>query len=437
MEALRHAGRVQDFGAVFFRRNSTQVRNQGGLWDASMKVYPLVRGAPVKHNLEWHFPLNGMVKFCHLEHDTTVLSYQGSEICLICFDELTHFTESQFWYMFSRNRSMCGVKPYIRASTNPDADSWVLTLISWWIGDDGFPIKGRAGVVRWFIRQDDVLLWGDSGQELRDKYGAEVMPKSLTFVPALITDNQALLAKDPGYLANLMAMDSVSRGRLLDGNWKIRPKAGEFFREEWVRWYDPATPPAYLQIYGFSDYAVTDGGGDYTEHGILGVSPNDDIVLLDWWSGQTNSAEWIEAQLDLVNKWKPLKWVGEAGPIRRAIEPFLERRMRERRDYCQLEWLPSIANKPTRARAIQSRAAMGKIYYPTGTPWAQRLIRQMSNFPGENTPDDAVDVLSLAGRTLDTLNGGRVPTAKPKITATEAALARLRQRSTGSTGMSA
>ena len=33
---------------------------------------------------------------------------------------------------------MCGVKPYIRATCNPDADSWVKALISWWLDDSDF-----------------------------------------------------------------------------------------------------------------------------------------------------------------------------------------------------------------------------------------------------------------------------------------------------------
>jgi hypothetical protein len=52
------------------------------------------------------------------------------ELPPIGFDELTHFSESQFFYMLSRNRSMCGVRPYVRATTNPDADSWVATFIA-------------------------------------------------------------------------------------------------------------------------------------------------------------------------------------------------------------------------------------------------------------------------------------------------------------------
>ena len=81
--------------------------------------------------LQWQFPSGAKLKFAHLEHEKTKYDWQGSQIPLIGFDELTHFSRSQFLYMLSRNRSTCGVRPYIRATTNPDADSWVADFIAW------------------------------------------------------------------------------------------------------------------------------------------------------------------------------------------------------------------------------------------------------------------------------------------------------------------
>jgi predicted phage terminase large subunit-like protein len=419
LESLRHVIHNTGFYACYFRRNATQVRNPGGLWDESMKLYALAGGEPSVHSLEWVWPRGGRIKFSHLEYDDTVLNWQGSQIALICFDELTHFSASQFWYMLSRNRSMCGVRPYVRATTNPDADSWVAEFISWWIDQNtGLPIVERGGKIRWFIRVNDALVWADSPEELKASYGDQVMPKSVTFIPATIHDNKKLLESDPGYMANLMALDTVERERLLDGNWKIRPAAGMFFKKECVRWYDHKQPPQHLNIYAASDYAVTDGGGDYTELGIFGIDPAQNIFVLDWWYGQTDSSVWIERQIDMIQKWKPIEWIGEAGVIMRALESSINKRMLERKVFCKLRWLPSISNKPTRARAFQARWALGKVYmpmddqeYPTGLPWAQRLLQQMDNFPTEGAHDDGVDVCSLIGRTIDDLFGAVPPDA--------------------------
>ena len=106
-----------------------QITNPGALWDESLKLYPLVGGIPHLGVREWRWPCGGKIKFGHLQFETTVYDWQGAQIAQICFDELTHFTAHQFFYMVSRNRSTCGVRPYIRATCNPDADSWVADFL--------------------------------------------------------------------------------------------------------------------------------------------------------------------------------------------------------------------------------------------------------------------------------------------------------------------
>lgn len=182
--------------------------------------------------------------------------------------------------------------------------------------------------------------------------------------------------------------------------------SGDYFKAEDCQWYE--TPPKHLRIYGSSDYAVTADGGDFTEHGVFGLDPNDDLYVLDWWFDQTTSDVWIESLLDLIKRHKPLSWYGESGVIRRSVEPFLLKRMRERRVYCDNQWLPSITDKPTRARAFQSRWAMRKVFLPANKEWAARLLRQLTRFPA-GAEDDGVDVCSLIGRALDDMYAARVP----------------------------
>lgn len=259
LEALRHTGNGK-FGAVIFRRQGTQVTGEGGLWDTAMQIYPAIGGAPrMSPRLQFQFPSGAKISFAHLQYETDVLGWQGSQIPLVCFDELTHFERGQFFYMLSRNRSACGVRPYVRATCNPDADSWVAEFIAWWLDDDGFPIPERAGRLRWFTRINDAIYWADSPEALADLTGCSPDDaKSVTFIPSRITDNPALLSKDPGYMANLKALPMVERARLLDGNWKIRPAAGLVFPRHnanliqaipadwnitWVRAWDLAATP--------------------------------------------------------------------------------------------------------------------------------------------------------------------------------------------------
>jgi len=70
--------------------------------------------------------------------------------------------------MVSRNRSTCGVRPYIRATCNPDADSWVANFLAPWIDPEtGFPIPERVGVLRYYVRVAEKIVWADRPEDLR------------------------------------------------------------------------------------------------------------------------------------------------------------------------------------------------------------------------------------------------------------------------------
>lgn len=235
MECLRHIDNPE-FGAVIFRRQSTQITNEGGLYDTALSMYmPL--GAVFKQvpALMCTFPSGAKVSFRHLQYDKNVLDWQGSQIPLIAFDELTHFTEHQFFYMLSRNRTTCGVKPYIRATCNPDANSWVADFISWWIDQDtGYPIPERSGKIRYYARMSGEIIWSSSREELEATYGHDAV-KSVSFISSSIYDNKILLKANPEYLASLNALPEVEKERLLKGNWKIRPTGGMYFKESQVQ----------------------------------------------------------------------------------------------------------------------------------------------------------------------------------------------------------
>ena len=172
-----------------------------------------------------------------------------------------------------------------------------------------------------------------------------------------------------------------------------QPEQGTYFQRDWFQRYRVGEESAAMHIYGASDYAVTQDGGDNTEHGVIGLDHRGDVWVLDWWYGQTEADQWIEKQLDLINLWKPFCWFGEKGVIKRAIAPFLSRRMLERKAFCRLEWIASVVDKPSRARAFQALASSGRVHFPYG-PTGDRILDQCLRFP-TGSVDDAVDVLSL------------------------------------------
>jgi hypothetical protein len=229
LEAIRNIA-VKGFGAVIFRTSLTQIAREGALWDTADSIYPLVGGRGVRGNLVFHWDTYGTkIAFAYLSRDADVHDWQGTQIPLICFDELTHFSKNQFFYMLSRNRSVCGVKPYIRATTNPDPDSWVRKFIDWWIDDDGYAIEKRSGIIKWFVNQSDEIFWFDRKIDVVKKF-PKIPPKSFTFIMSNVYDNKILMKQDPNYISNLQALRRVDRERLLNGNWDVRAGAGDYFK---------------------------------------------------------------------------------------------------------------------------------------------------------------------------------------------------------------
>lgn len=184
------------------------------------------------------------------------------------------------------------------------------------------------------------------------------------------------------------------------------PDGGAYFQRDWLRYYDEL--PRHVTWYGASDYAVTDGGGDWTVHATAAVDMDHNLYLVDLWRAQTSSDVWVEAAIDLMAEREPLEWAEEAGQINKGVGPFLARRMDERGVYCYRKQYASARDKPTRARSIQARMSMGKVFLPRNASWLAEFERELLRFPN-GKHDDQVDVLSLFGRMLESMVQASVP----------------------------
>lgn len=188
-------------------------------------------------NVQWKFPSGSKITFAHIFYDKEKYGWQGSQLALLMFDELTHFSESIFFYMLSCNHSTCGFKPYVRATCNPDVDRWIADFIGWWIDQEtGYPIPERSGVLRYFYKLEGDIYWADTPEEIAEELGVnKELCKSVTFIASSVYDNKILLENAPSYLAKLHGLSLVERERLLNSNWKIRPAAGLYFKADQTR----------------------------------------------------------------------------------------------------------------------------------------------------------------------------------------------------------
>ena len=405
---------VPGYEAVIFRREAVQLTGGGSLWEESQEIYPLLGGTPRGGNvLDWRFPTGkgkrqALIEFRHLNHEDDKTAHQGKQYAFIGFDELTHFTETQFWYLYGRLRSMCGVKPYLRATCNPDPDSFVRRLIDWWIGKDGKAIEERSGVIRWFVRHLDIIHWADSPDDLRERFPS--LPcTSFTFIPSKLSDNPALLAADPNYGARLEAGQFVDRERLLGANWDIREEAGKVFNRAWFREFVDAPPADVVRWVRAWDLAGTEktagNDPDWTEGVLIGITkprlytPRDGaprmepcFVLADLVSAQLASGARDELYMATAEADGPgvtqAFWQdpGQAG--KSQAEQF-ERNLAGR----HVETMPATENKTAYAKLWSPAAEQGRFILVRG-PWNARFLGQAQAFPTKGIHDDIIDAVS-------------------------------------------
>ena len=334
----------------------------------------------------------GKVMFAHIERDEELEKWQGSQICEIGFDELTHFSENTFFFMLSRNRSACGVKPFVRATCNPDSDSWVAKFIEWWIDQDtGYPIPERSGAIRWMIRRDETIYWADRKEELWEQFNLETdeeksEPKSVTFIMSSVYDNKELLKVDPGYLANLKALSLIQRERLLKGNWKIRSAAGLFFKRTQLGEIFEKVPKDVVRWVRCWDLAATEKneGGDpaYTAGVLIGKRNNGRYVIADVINKQMSASDVrktikLTAQVDRATykrvRIRLPKDPGQAG--KDQAESYIK--YLAGFDVCAVA---ETGSKEARAEPMAAQWQAGNFDIVYG-PWNEEYLLQLENFP--------------------------------------------------------
>jgi len=329
---------------------------------------------------------------------------------LICFDELTHFTAHQFFYMVSRNRSTCGVRPYIRATCNPDADSWVAEFLAWWIDPEtGFPIPERAGVVRYYMRVSEKIVWADRPEDLVQHLPRpETLPPgvdpprpiSVTFIPAKVFDNPALLQANPEYFAWLLSLPLLERERLLGGNWKIRPAAGLYFKRQWCAVVDEV--PADLDVVRYWDLAATEktelNDPDWTVGIKLGRDKNRGYWVLDVVRARANPGDVERLLLNTASQDGKRVRIGfgkDPGQAGKSQALHLVRAM----SAFTVAPATESGDKLTRFGPFSAQCRAGNVKILRG-PWNEDLFRVLEGFP-DLAHDDEVDACSGA---LEMLN---------------------------------
>lgn len=253
LDAVIYAGKYPGSRQIIFRRTFPELEQSIIRYFEGNLPRELFKYNASKHSGKFN---NGsIIDFGYMDKEADVYRYQGAEYDVIRFDELTHFTEFMYIYMFSRLRGTAPFPRSIKSSTNPGG-------------------VGHTWVKERFIdpAPPDTVFEG------YNKKG--IYTGTRIFIPAKVQDNAFLMENDEGYLRNLETLDDRNKKALLYGEWDLFD--GQYFDnfEREIHVIDPlftkGNIPSDWQFYIAIDYGL-----DMLAALLVGVAPGNKFYVVD------------------------------------------------------------------------------------------------------------------------------------------------------------
>jgi predicted phage terminase large subunit-like protein len=341
---------------------------------------------------------------------------QGRNLAFAAFDELTHFTEFQWWYVYTRLRSQCGINPYMRGTLNPEPDSWVTTYLKdlgYVDRESGYAIPEMDGAIKYICRHDGKVLGFDSHSEchtyLRDIGDRKQKPRSFTYIAGKLAENKIMLAENPDYESNLAMSDAATVARLLYGNFNARAEPGSVFDRTWFDVIQDVPD----QTQWLSAVRGWDRAGSKPSEGYRDPDWTRSVLLVRLKQGPTAVLDCTGLRDTPGAVDKHLLQVARLdGP--RVIQAFDQDpgqagvREREQIEKMFKEHLPShkVIFQPTggkdkalRARPFAAHCRNERMLI-VNRPWSSEYLAELERFPTKGYHDDQVDASSTAYREL-------------------------------------
>lgn len=375
MAALQEVHRP-DYAAILFRRTYTDLALPGAIMDRA-KEWLIPQGVGWNQvDRRFGFPSGATLSFSYLQHDLDRFRYQGAEFQFVGFDELTHFTEVQYRYLFSRCRRTAGsdCPLRIRGASNPGG-----------VGHEW--VKGR------FI-------------------SSEAEAAGRIFVPARLEDNPHLDQEE--YQRNLDELDPVTREQLRNGDWEITAEGGVFKRAWFARY---RKLPRLREAWTTWDTALkAKEENDESACVTVGLGEDGQLYVLRMAHGRWETpdlAEFLVAQADWLRRSYGERYRGDYVEDKASGITLMQYLRRQRPDLALIP-VKVEADKVTRAKGVTPVCESGRVLlpdtgvFPTAHEWVRDLLGQLATFPQAGVHDDIVDAFVYALKKLvGTLGGPR------------------------------
>lgn len=407
MGALQYVD-IPGYSALILRRTFKALALEGGLLERAWTWLSPTDAVPHEGGERWTFGdheggRGAVLQFGYLDGPNDHERYQGSNWQYVGFDELTHFRERQYRYLFSRLR---------RPDVDVDTPAWRREVVE---NLHHVPLRMRAGSNpgggghEWVKQRFGIYV---PEREATEAEAAGIDPRTLrrlchrpawvaehdrAFVPAKLSDNPHI--DQDAYRRSLAELDPTTRRQLEAGDWDAKDP-GEMFRREWFDIVD--TVPQGADRVRYWDLAATEPGPrnddpDYTVGLLLARAQAggwfvEDVVVGRWRSARVEEIAKHTAARDGLGVTIGLEQ--EPGASGKALV------MHWQRDVLpayEVRGQPSSDSKAIRARPVASKAEAGLVSVVRGA-WNGAFFDQIEDFPpdpGEGH-DDIPDALSGA-----------------------------------------
>lgn len=366
-----------NYRALLLRRTFADLNQPGALIDRSKQWLMNTDAKWNQSSKEWKFPSGAVLKFGYLDTDNDKYQYQGTEFHFIGFDELTHFLEPMYTYLFSR----------IRQADEKDVTQLPLRMRA----------AGNPGGVghEWVKNRFKTEL--EQNPELKSER---------IFIPAGLEDNPHVDTEQ--YDKMLKLLDPVTRAQLRNGDWDVVAQ-GNLFKEEFfdgrILEYLPAGVELIRKV-RYWDLASTDeekvrekkGDPDYTASCLMGLGNDGNVYVLEMTQDRRSPME--------IERLVKSKAERDAVPNRASTIIYMEEEpgasgVNTTNMYARyvLMGYPFYGDKPgankvERARPASSASEGGYIYLVKGS-WTKKFISEACAFPN-GIHDDMVDAFTGA-----------------------------------------
>lgn len=177
------------FKGIIFRRSYRELEDS--LIPRSKDLYPQLGAKYNETKHMWVFPSGSWIRLGFIESDADARSHDTAEYNYVAFEQLESFTEFQYTYMFSRNRTSCSELPaVVRSAANP----------------------GGPGTI--WVRERFVDPFPEGGKLIIDSLSGI----KRIFIKATPQDNPHLTKNDPTYFSRLLLLPEAERKAKL-GDW--------------------------------------------------------------------------------------------------------------------------------------------------------------------------------------------------------------------------